>query len=168
MYLLSHAVCSDNFIKTATDDNYMILVQAKTKLKTFKTWTNIETIAIDLIFLRKQGKKIFLSAIWLPTVQPHSPDVNHCHLFKFRPEGHWEPRKEVGSLGLVEHLAGFKPDIFRFLLQHLNPSGHSPLRFKKIIHVGSYFMLKVHKILTKVFKVTFKLLQLRLLARSTR
>ena len=42
-----------------------------------------------------------------------------------RPEGHWEPRNKVGSLSLAEHLAGFEPGAFQFLLQGLNPLGHS-------------------------------------------
>ena len=52
--------------------------------------------------------------------QPHSPDVNHCVLH-FRPEGHREPRNEVGSLSPAERLVGFEPGTFRFLLQRLNP-----------------------------------------------
>ena len=43
-----------------------------------------------------------------------------------RPEGHWEPRNEVGSLSPAECLVGFEPGTFRFLLQHLNLLGHSP------------------------------------------
>ena len=43
-----------------------------------------------------------------------------------RPEGHWEPRNEVGSLSPAERLAGFEPGTFRFLFQRLNPLGHSP------------------------------------------
>ena len=43
-----------------------------------------------------------------------------------QPEGHREPRNKVGSLSLAEHLAGFEPGTFRFLLQCLNPLGHSP------------------------------------------
>ena len=31
-----------------------------------------------------------------------------------RPEGHWEPCNEVGSLSPAKHLAGFEPRIFRF------------------------------------------------------
>ena len=37
-----------------------------------------------------------------------------------------EPRNEVGSLSSAEHLACFEPETFRFLLQRLNPLGHSP------------------------------------------
>ena len=37
------------------------------------------------------------------------------------PEGHREPRNEVGSLSPAERLAGFEPGTFRFLLQRLNP-----------------------------------------------
>ena len=60
--------------------------------------------------------------------QPHSPDVNHCVLH-FRPEGHREPRNEVGSLSPAERLVGFEPGTFWFLLQRLNPLGHSPQIF---------------------------------------
>ena len=42
------------------------------------------------------------------------------------PESHREPRNEVGSLSLPEHLAGFELGTFRFWLQRLNPLGHSP------------------------------------------
>ena len=56
--------------------------------------------------------------------QPHSPDVNHCVLH-IRPEGHREPRNEVGSLRTAEHLVGFELGTFRFSLQRLNPLGHS-------------------------------------------
>ena len=35
---------------------------------------------------------------------------------------------KVGSLSLTERLVGFKPGSFRFLLQRLNPLGHSPQR----------------------------------------
>ena len=31
-----------------------------------------------------------------------------------RPEGHWEPRSEVGSLSPAERLVGFEPGTFRF------------------------------------------------------
>ena len=61
--------------------------------------------------------------------QPHSPDVNHWVFTFFEPRvGHWEPRKEVGSLSPTERLVGFEPGTFRFLLQHLYPLGHSPTR----------------------------------------
>ena len=45
--------------------------------------------------------------------QSHSPDVNHC-ISHIRPEGHREPRSEVGSLSQAERLAGFEPGTFRF------------------------------------------------------
>ena len=48
-----------------------------------------------------------------------------------RPEGHREPRNEVGSLSPAEGLAGFEPVTFRFWLQHLNPPDHSPQRIAK-------------------------------------
>ena len=57
--------------------------------------------------------------------QPHSPDVNHCVLH-FQPEGHREPCNEVGSLSPPECLVGIEPGTFQFLLQRLNPLGHSP------------------------------------------
>ena len=44
-----------------------------------------------------------------------------------RPEGHREPRSEVGSLSPAERPAGFAPGTFQFWLQHLKPLGHSPL-----------------------------------------
>ena len=43
-----------------------------------------------------------------------------------RPKGHEEPHNEVGSLSPPECLAGFEPGTFQFLLQRLNPLGHSP------------------------------------------
>ena len=46
----------------------------------------------------------------------------------FRPEGHREPRNEVGSLSPVECQVGTEPGTFQFLLQRLNPLGHSPQR----------------------------------------
>ena len=84
----------------------------------------------------------FLSAIWLPHSQLwdfikgqfHSPNVNHCSLH-FRPEGHREPCNKVGSLSPAEHLVGFEPRTFRFLLQHVNPLGHSHFSF----HLKSSF-----------------------------
>ena len=45
-----------------------------------------------------------------------------------RPEGHQEPRNEVGSLTLAECLVGFEPGTFRFWSQRLNPLGDSALR----------------------------------------
>ena len=39
---------------------------------------------------------------------------------KFLPEGHREPRGEVGSLSPAEHLVGFEPDTFQFLSRGLN------------------------------------------------
>ena len=42
------------------------------------------------------------------------------------PKGHQEPCNEVGSLSPADSLAGFEPGTFQFLLQCLNPLGHSP------------------------------------------
>ena len=44
-----------------------------------------------------------------------------------RPDSHRVPRNEVGSLSPAERLADFEPGTFRFLLQRLDPLGHSPL-----------------------------------------
>ena len=44
----------------------------------------------------------------------------------FRPEGHKEPRKEVGSLSPNERLVGFEPGTFLFSQQRLDSLGHSP------------------------------------------
>ena len=66
--------------------------------------------------------------------QPHSSNVNHCSLH-FQPQGHREPRNKVGSQSPAEHLVGFEPGTFRFLLQHLNPLGHSDFSF----HLKSSF-----------------------------
>ena len=41
-------------------------------------------------------------------------------------KGHRDPHNEVGSLIPAKHLVGFEPGTFQFLLQHLNPLGHSP------------------------------------------
>ena len=55
---------------------------------------------------------------------------------RIRPEGHREPRNEVGSLSPAERLAGFEPGTFRFLFQRLNPLGHSSQRFQlKIVGI---------------------------------
>ena len=56
--------------------------------------------------------------------QPHSSNVNHCVLH-FQPEGHREPGNMVGSLIPSKHLMGFEARTFRFLLQRLNPLGHT-------------------------------------------
>ena len=40
---------------------------------------------------------------------------------KLQPEGHTEPRNEVGSLSLPKHLVGYEPGIFPFLSQCMNP-----------------------------------------------
>ena len=46
--------------------------------------------------------------------------------YMFKHEGHREPHNEVGSLSPTECLVGFELGIFQFLLQRLNPLGHSP------------------------------------------
>ena len=42
-----------------------------------------------------------------------------------RPEGHREPRNEVGPLSPAERPAGFESGNFRFKSQRFNPLGHS-------------------------------------------
>ena len=42
------------------------------------------------------------------------------------PKGHREPCNEVGSLSPAERLASFELGTFRFLLQRVNPLGHTP------------------------------------------
>ena len=54
-----------------------------------------------------------------------SLNVNHC-ILHFQPQGYREPQNEVGSLSLAERLVEFEPRTFQFLLQSLNPLGHSP------------------------------------------
>ena len=47
--------------------------------------------------------------------------------YLFRPEGHREPRNEVGSLSPAEHLVGFEPGTLILITtsQRLNSLGHS-------------------------------------------
>ena len=45
---------------------------------------------------------------------------------EFWAEGCQEPHNMVGSLSPAEHLAGFEPGTFQFLLQCLNPPEQSP------------------------------------------
>ena len=54
----------------------------------------------------------------------------------FRPEGHREPRNEFGSLRPAERLVGFERETFQFLLQCLNPQGHSPEIFILCLSIG--------------------------------
>ena len=75
----------------------------------------------------------YLAAPW-PTLGHYRGDsLTHPMLITagfflhFRPEGHREPHNEVGSLSPAKHLVGFELRTFRFLLQQLNPLGHSPL-----------------------------------------
>ena len=46
-------------------------------------------------------------------------------ILRIRPEGHWEPRNELGSLSSVKHLVGFEAGTFRFWSECLNQLGHS-------------------------------------------
>ena len=61
---------------------------------------------------------VYLS-VWLPHNQFWAILERAARLKAFlyiRPKGHWEPRKEIGSLGLVEHLVAFEWATFRFCL----------------------------------------------------
>ena len=49
-----------------------------------------------------------------------------------RPEG-YRVQSEVGSLSLAERLVWFEQGTFQFILQRLNPLGHSPLFSQMII-----------------------------------
>ena len=50
------------------------------------------------------------------------------------PKSHREPRNEVGSLSPAKCLAGFETGTFLFLLERLNPLGHSPRLISKDIN----------------------------------
>ena len=77
--------------------------------------------------------------------QPHSPDVNHCVFLHFQPKGHREHRNEVGSLSLDERLVGFELGTFRFLLQRLNPLGHSPHMLPLFVQQSKFKWRKYEK-----------------------
>ena len=76
----------------------------------------------------------FLTDIWLPhgqlsAILEGTASLTRCWSLCFVhiwPEGHGEPHNKVGSLSPAECLVGFEPGAFRFLLQRLNPLGHSP------------------------------------------
>ena len=75
----------------------------------------------------------FLTAIWLPhsqlwTIIERTASLTQCYslcFLHFLTESYGEPRSKVGSLSPAERLVGFEPGTFRFLLQRLNPLGHS-------------------------------------------
>ena len=91
------------------------------------------TMILCLITFKLSQPTLFLTAIWLPHGQHWAiiegtaslTDVSH-YVLHFRPEAYQEPHNEVGFLSLAKHLVRFEPGTFRFLLQHLNPLGHSP------------------------------------------
>ena len=78
---------------------------------------------------------IILTANWLPQGQLWAI-INHPMLIiaflHIQPEGHREPRNEIGSLSPAEHLVEFEPGTFRFLLQHLNPPSTLPNSLSKL------------------------------------
>ena len=101
--------------------------------------TIILRIAKSLGLSREPSKKCqkqniffnFYLAVPRPTLGHYREDsLTHPMLITaflhFRPEGHLEPRSEVGSLSPAERLVGFEPGALRFSLQRLNPIGHSP------------------------------------------
>ena len=76
------------------------------------------TIIVIIVIITSIFFKLFLGSPManfelLLTVQPHSPNVNHC-IIHFQLEGHQEPHNEVGSLSLAEHLMGFESAILLF------------------------------------------------------
>ena len=82
----------------------------------------------------KSGCNFFFFNCYLAVPRPtlgHSQGDSLTNLMlitvfvQVRPEGHWEPCNNVGSLSPVECLTGFEPGNFQFSLQHLNPLGHS-------------------------------------------
>ena len=85
---------------------------------------------------------------WLPRSQLfklHSLDVNQ-DVLDFRPEGHREPRNKVGSLSPAERLLGFESGTFQFLLQRLNPLGHSHQQFPSDFPFIQYLLDLAYKI----------------------
>ena len=71
--------------------------------------------------------------------KPHSPNVNHCVLH-IRPEGHREPRYEVGSLNPAKCLTWFDPGTFRFWLQCLTPLSHSPQSYSALFGSSNSYL----------------------------
>ena len=73
------------------------------------------------------SSKCYFSVPRLPLV--HYRGLTHPILITaflhIQPEGHREPRDEVGSLRPVKLLLGFEPGTFRFCLQLFNLPGHS-------------------------------------------
>ena len=65
-----------------------------------------------------------------------------------RPEGHREPRNEVGCLCPAKRRVCFEPGAFRFWPQHLNTLGHCP-------QIGVRSLYKIN-ICFFVLQVTFK------------
>ena len=67
----------------------------------------------------------YLVAPWPALGHYRGDSLTHLMLITavlhFQPKGHQEPRNKVGSLSPAEHLVGFEPGTFRFLLQCLNP-----------------------------------------------
>ena len=90
----------------------------------------------------------FGSLLWR---QSHSPNSNNCnlHYLTWRSPGAYH--NKVGSLSPVEHLVGFELGTFRFLLQCLNPIGHSCslsllspfIDVYKNVYVSSFFLCTV-------------------------
>ena len=74
--------------------------------------------------------------------QPHSPNVDH-YILHFCFEDHREPHNEVWSLRPAELQVGFELGTFQFLLQRLNPLGHSPHTSTKSFDFKFFLLLKV-------------------------
>ena len=59
---------------------------------------------------------MYLAVPWPTLGHSQGDSLNNPMLItvfvQVRPEGHWEPCNEVGSLSPAEHLAGFEPGTF--------------------------------------------------------
>ena len=71
-----------------------------------------------------------------------------------RPEGHREPRNEVGSLGLAKCQVGFEPGTFRFWSQCLNPLGHSVQQFTGDTNLVEKSLKQLNKKVNRDLKLT--------------
>ena len=85
-----------------------------------------------------------LNKYWGGSVIHWMPFIEFLHIW---PEGHWEPRNNVGYLSQAEHLVRLESGTFHFWLQPLNTLGHSPHYFKVLKDIRPnaihYFIIKI-------------------------
>ena len=89
-----------------------------------KLYTILQEILYRFLFISLKIQDIFFNcylAVPQPTLDHSQGDslTNPMLITAFvhiRPEGHREPRNEVGSLSPAKRLAGFEPGTFRFLI----------------------------------------------------